>query len=372
MTVPTADSSFAPALWRIADADVSSGNQVRLLRDGPQIFETMLAMIEGARQSVQLEMYILRDDEVGQRFSKALSDAARRGVKVRVLADWFGSYGTSRRYFAQLRSVGVEVRLFNPVGFHRWGGLVPRDHRKLLVVDEGVGLTGGIGIGVEWKRGLVLKRRSPWRETCVRIGGRAAEDMARAFEGMWDRAEGKWPTRAARQLVRAVRGPSPAGASSPGSLVGIIEGEPGRLRVGRAFHLQAAAAQERIWIASAYFVPSFAEIDALAGASRDGVDVRLLVPSTTDHPFIRRLTRGFYKRMLRNGVRVFEWRGEMMHAKTTVVDSRWVRVGSTDFNPLGVAINYELDAMIEDPHTGAEAEAMVLEDLEQSREILTG
>lgn len=372
MTEPTTGHSFARALWRIAAADVSSGNQVRLLRDGPQTFETMLAMIEGARQSVELEMYIFRDDEVGHRFAKVLADASARGVRARVLVDWVGMRGTSRRFFSQLRSAGVEVRIFNPPGFRRWGGLVPRDHRKLLVVDDGVGLTGGIGIGVEWKRGLVRKQRSPWRETCVRIGGRAAEDMARAFHGMWLRAEGKGPTREARQLVRVVRGPSEADASRGGALVGIIEGEPGRFRVGRAFHLQAAAAQERIWIASAYFVPSFAEIDALSGAARDGVDVRVLVPSSTDHPFIRGLTRGFYERMLRNGVRVFEWQGEMMHAKTTVVDSRWVRVGSTDFNPLGVAINFELDAMIEDQQTGAEAEAMFLEDLERSREILKG
>ena len=156
---------------------------------------------------------------------------------------------------------------------------------------------------------------------------------------------------------------------NPPSLVGIVEGEPGRLRVGRALHLQAAAAQRSIWIASAYFIPSFAEVDALAGASRDGVDVRLLLPSKYDHPWIHGITRGFYRQLLRNGVRIWEWGGDMMHAKTAVVDGRWIRVGSTDFNPLGVAINYELDAMIDDPTVGAQAEQMFERDLSESRQI---
>jgi cardiolipin synthase len=156
----------------------------------------------------------------------------------------------------------------------------------------------------------------------------------------------------------------------PPALVGIIEGEPGRLRVSRVVQLQSVAAQKRIWIASAYFMPSWAEMEALAGAARDGVDVRVLVPSKYDHPWLRWCFVLFYERLLKNGVRLWEWRGDMMHAKTTVVDGRWLRVGSTDLNPLAVAINYELDAIIDDPTLGAEAEAMFLEDLELSTEIL--
>ncbi|MFI5244934.1 MAG: phospholipase D-like domain-containing protein [Gemmatimonadales bacterium] len=122
-------------------------------------------------------------------------------------------------------------------------------------------------------------------------------------------------------------------------------------------------------MASAYFVPSFAEVESLNGAARDGVDVRLLVPSRNDHPWVNGLTKRFYKRLLRNGVRIWEWRGQMMHAKTAVVDGRWTRVGSTDFNPLGVGINFELDAIIEDPRVGAAAEEMFEDDLSRSTEI---
>jgi len=139
--------------------------------------------------------------------------------------------------------------------------------------------------------------------------------------------------------------------------------------VSRALQLQAVAAERSIWIASAYFMPGEAEIEALAGAARDGVDVRILVPSRWDHFWLRSLMTRSYHTLLRNGVRIWEWRGEMMHAKTSVIDGRWLRIGSTDFNPLGVAMNYELDAVIEDPALGMEAEEMFVQDLAQSREL---
>jgi cardiolipin synthase len=193
--------------------------------------------------------------------------------------------------------------------------------------------------------------------------------MTRAFEAMWRRAHHEERRTARRHAVRRARGANTDPDTAQGAVVGIIEGEPWRLRVARALQIQAVSAERTIWIASAYFYPSLAEMEALAGAALDGVDVRVLVPSKYDHPWVRRLTRSVYRRLLRNGVRIWEWNGVMMHAKTSVVDGRWVRVGSTDFNPLGVAINYELDAVIEDRALGREAEDMFLSDLEQSTEI---
>lgn len=350
-------------------ADVSCGNAVTLFDDGAKTFDAMIEIIDQARESVSLESYIFRADAVGTRFAGALGAAAARGVRVRVLVDWIGRRGTPGSFFGAMRRTGVDVRVFSPPGWHRWFGLIPRDHRKLLVADGRVGITGGIGIGEQWQTGILRKRRSPWRDTCVRISGPAAKDLARAFERMWRRAGGELPARAKRLLTRAAHGTELASAMSTPSVVGIVEGEPWRLRVGRALHLQAAAAQRSFWLASAYFAPSFAETEALAGAARDGVDVRLLVPSVYDHPNIRRFTTRFYNRLLQNGVRIWEWSGEMMHAKSTVVDGLWVRVGSTDFNPLGVSVNFELDAVIEDAVIGAEAEAMFLRDLAQSTEI---
>lgn len=361
--------SFARGLWRVASAQVSSGNRVQLLRDGPQAFDAMLAMIAGAQSAIALEQYIFRGDEVGQRFVEALTAAAARGVECRVLVDWFGIRGTPRSVFRRLRAAGVTVRIFNPFGFRRWLGVVPRDHRKLLVVDDSGGVTGGIGIGTEWRTGVLKRRRSPWRDTAVAIQGPAAVDMARAFNHMWKRALGTERRSSERHITRRSRGAHLDPATDERALVGVVEGEPGRLRVSRALQIQSVSAEKSIWIASAYFVPSFSEVEALTGAARDGVDVRLLVPSRYDHPWVRLMTVHFYRRLLMNGVRIWEWAGEMMHAKTSVVDSRYTRVGSSDFNPLGVTINFELDAVIEDATFGAEAAAMFLADLDQSHEI---
>jgi cardiolipin synthase len=363
--------SFARALWRIGAADVSPGNQVTLFADGDTTFDAMIELIEGAKHSVALESYILRDDSVGQRFAAALAAAAASGAHVRVLADWVGMRGLSWRFLPRLRARGVDVRVFSPPGFRPWLGLVPRDHRKMLVVDKRAGVTGGIGIGEQWQHGVIRKRSSPWRDRCVRIEGPAAIDMERAFEHMWRRGAGERPTREERRLRRRPRNADLDPETAAPSLVGIVEGEPGRMRVARALHLQAAAAERSIWLSSAYFVPSFAEVDALTGAARDGVDVRLLVPGRNDHPWVQPLTRRYYRRLLRNGVRIWEWRGDMMHAKTSIVDGRWTRVGSTDFNPLGVAINYELDAYVEDAKVAGAAEGMFLRELDESLEVRT-
>ena len=360
---------FARGLWRIAAADASLGNEVELMRDGTRIFGAMIDVIERARETVVLESYMIVSDSVGERFATALLAAAARGVKVRVIADWAGSRETTRAFWRKLRDDGVDVRIFNKPGFRAWLGLLPRDHRKVLVADEEVCVTGGIGLAEVWSGFVKRKRRAPWRDTAVLIRGPAAVDMARAFETMWKRANFEERRAARRHVVRRARNSGTSHGESTGAAVGIVEGEPWRLRVARALQIQSVSAEKAIWIASAYFYPSSAEIEALCGAALDGVDVRVLVPSKYDHPWVRRLTHRVYKQLLRNGVRIWEWNGIMMHAKTSVIDGRWVRVGSTDFNPLGVAINYELDALIDSPELGKEAEAMFLHDLEESTEI---
>jgi cardiolipin synthase A/B len=360
--------AFARGLWRIAAADVSSGNAVELLHDGPATFDAMCAAIDGASKTIVLEAYIFRPDDIGKRIADALIRATTRGVKIRLLTDWIGMRGMTSGFLSALKKAGVEHRVFNAPGFRAWLGLVPRDHRKLLVIDSAIGITGGVGIGNEWM-GKTKRHRGHWRDTAVRIEGKAANDMQQAFDTMWERATKRERRGSHRLTRRTARGAHLDPATAEPALVGIIEGEPLRLRVARALQTQAISAERTIWIATAYFAPSWSEVEALMGAARDGVDVRILVPSRNDHRWVTFITRRYYRRLLTNGVRIWEWKGAMMHAKTSVVDGRWVRVGSTDFNPLGVAINYELDAVIEDPTLGAKAEAMFLDDLEHSREI---
>ncbi len=359
--------TYARGLWRIASADVSAGNAVTLLRTGKRTFDAMCERIAAAKESIELEQYIYRGDETGKRIRDALIEAVKRGVRVRLLVDWIGRMGTPRRFFNPLRAAGGHVRIFQAPGWRPWLGLVPRDHRKLLVVDNRVGITGGIGIGDQWRHGLLRRRRAPWLDSAVEICGPAALDMAESFDRMWERAGGH--RRLKFREIRAPRASHLDPLHDPPALVGIVEGEPGRLRLSRALQMQALGAEKTFWIASAYFAPSWSLAEALAGAARDGVDVRVLVPSRYDHPWLRAFLFPYIRRLIGSGVRVWEWQGEMMHAKTTVVDGRWVRVGSTDFNALGVAINYELDAFIEDAALGRAMEASFLEDIDRSREI---
>lgn len=360
---PQAVRAFARGLWRLSGARVTAGNRATLLVDGRLAFAAMLGAIEEARTEVLLESYIFAADDTGARFADALAAAAKRGVRVRVLVDAIGAWGTPRSFWNRLRQAGAEVHQFQRPGFRRWLGLLPRDHRKLLVVDSRIGFTGGFGLADAWSVGdddLGEASGGPWRDTGIRIEGPAVADMRTSFARMWRRTRG-------RPVLEDY--PDGAAHAADGALVGIVDGLPLRLRSERAFHFQTALAGASIWIANAYFTPARPQIEALCLAARDGVDVRLLVPSRYDHPWVRRYTRRAYRKLLAAGVRIWEWQGPMMHAKTHVIDTLWVRVGSTDINPLGIAVNYELDAAVCDAALGEEASELFLRDLGRSREI---
>jgi len=360
---------FTRGLWRTAMASASDGNAVSLLRDGPETFDAMIAAIDAAEQYVSLESYLIVSDQTGARFAEAFTNAARRGVRVRVLSDWVGSRGVSRAFWRGLRDERVEVRIFNPPGFHRWLGVIPRDHRKVFAVDDRIAITGGIGIADLWRGTVRRSRRAAWRDTGVRIEGPAAIDMASAFDIMWRRCAGEEPRHRLRPL-RGARGSAVDPDSANGAVVGIIEGEPWRMRLARTYNLLATAAQSSFWLASAYFFPSDAQMESLAIAAMDGVDVRILVPGASDHAWFARLTSRTYPYLLAAGVKIWQWNGEMMHAKFGVIDGQWVRVGSTDFNVLGVQVNYELDAVIQDTVLAAAAEKMFEEDLANSTPVM--
>ena len=362
--------SFARALWRVASARVTSGNEVRLLVNGPNTFMAMHDLVANAQSSIEIEQYYWDADEVGRGVADALMTAARRGVQVRVLVDWIGARHGALKMMKEIARAGCEVRVFNRPGFRRWFGLLPRDHRKVLIVDNQAGITGGVGIAELWGKWHPIRRQvAPWRDTAVEIRGPAATDLTRAFLVTWRLAAGERMTRQERRDRLTPTGTSLDAMREPPALVGIVEGEPGRTRVARALQFAAVGAERSIWIASAYFLPSFRELEALTGAARDGVDVRILVPNKNDHQWVTRLSRRYYRHLLRGGVRIWEWKGAMMHAKMTVTDGRVTRIGSTDLNPLGVAINYELDAFIDDPKLGAAASEQFLVDLDGSSEI---
>ncbi len=354
----TARQSVASAINRAAGGRPVPGNRVGLLIDGPDTYAAMLDLIARATRWVHFENYIIRSDAVGWRFAERLAARAREGVRVRVLYDWIGSLSTSRRLWRHLRAHGVEVRAFHPLRPLDLVTNFSRNHRKLVVADGSRAVLGGLCIGCEWT-GEAVEGGRPWRDTAVSIEGPAAAVLDQAFARTWEVAGGRLPPEDAAGRV------SPRGDAE----VRVIGGEPGRERAYRVIELLAAGSIHRLWFTDAYLVAPPRLFQALRDAARDGVDVRLLVPGSSDLPLIRNLSRIGYRELLRSGVRIFEWDGPMLHAKTIVADGRWVRVGSSNLNPSSLIGNYELDVLIEDPALADAMERQYRMDIARSREV---
>ena len=369
MSVPTRRRAGAPpvgrrddlalAIDRAAGAQPIAGNQLEHYAHSPSALDAMVSQIAAARRWVHFENYIIRDDATGRRFAAALIERARAGLPVRVLYDALGSLGTSHRYWRALAQAGVEVRPFHPLLTRHLTELLSRDHRKLLVTDGTRAMLGGLCIGDEWA-GDPARRRHPWRDTMVAVTGPAAAAFDRVFARIWRRVGDPLPPD------QAVTDPEPQGTST----ARVVEGEPGRARVYRAVQLLAATATRRLWITDAYLIPPAPLYASLLDAARGGVDVRLLVPGTSDLPVLRSATRGGYRQLLRAGVRIFEYQGPMLHAKTLLVDQRWARVGSSNLNVSSLLTNYELDLVAECEHLTGELAAQFHRDLAASREIV--
>ena len=356
---PLAREELVRALDRAAGARPIGGNTLTHHPDSATALDAMLAATAAARDWVHLENYIIRSDRIGRRFAAVLSERARAGVRVRVLYDAFGSLGTSRRMWRDLRAAGAEVRAFHPILASHPFEVFSRDHRKLLVTDGSLALIGGLCIGDEWA-GDPARGRAPWRDTMVTVRGPAAAALDRAFGAVWRLAGPPLPPEELHV------GPAPEGAAT----VRVVAGEPGAGRIYRAVQILAAAAVERLWITDAYLVAPPSLFTSLVDAARDGVDVRLLVPGPSDLPVLRNLTRAGYRELLRAGIRVFEWRGPMLHAKTLLADRAWGRVGSSNLNVSSLLTNYELDVVATDPALCDALAAQFRRDLAHSNEIV--
>jgi len=358
MTTPAVATLAERSLARAGGTRFIPGNATRLLLDGPQVYPAMLEAIAQARRWVHLENYIIRDDATGRQFCAALMAQARAGVAVRLLTDWLGSRSLGRRLASDLAAAGVELRRFNPPRLLDLLGNVARDHRKLLVTDAGTAFIGGLCIGDEWA-GEPDRGVPPWRDTAIRIDGPAAMALDQAFEQIWTLDGGTIPPgRHAGEF-----------ASAGEAEVGVVVGEPRRARIQRIVELLAAGAYDRLWITDAYLVAPRSLFQALLDAAHSGVDVRLLLPGASDLPVIRNLSRIGYRALLEAGVRIFEWGGPMLHAKTIVADGAWCRVGSSNLNSSSLVGNYELDVLLHDPRLGNQLEAQFRRDMAQSAEV---
>ena len=348
------------AMDRSSDALNVSGNTARLLVDGAEAFPAWLEMIGGAREYVHFENYILRDDKTGRRFREALCDRARDGVRVRVLYDWMGCWATPRRFFRPFREAGVDIRAFspplavNPLGFLR------RDHRKVVAVDGHYASVGGMCIGDEWAGDPELGIPG-WRDTGAEFRGPVAAVLDRAFSRTWALAGAPLPPEEVPDAAKE----KPVGDVS----VRVVEGVPAKSRIYRLSQFLALAVEERLWITDPYFLVPPAMAEALAAAARDGVDVRVLLPAYNNWPIVGGMSRAGYRPLLEAGVRIFEWEGPMIHAKTAVADGVWARVGSSNQNLASLLGNWELDVAVTDRTFAAAMEALFERDLTSAVEI---
>ena len=350
-----ADQAFS----RTAGAPLVGGNAVRLLKDGCENYPNWLKAIESAQHWIHFETYILHEDKIGKVFAEALCERARAGVKVRLLIDWLGNMmKTSPKFWRMLRQAGVEARSFGYPTIDSPLGWVSRDHRKSLIIDGRVAYVSGLCVGDDWTD----DGHEAQRDTGVMIQGPAVADVEAAF------AE-SWATTGKPVPLDELPAPNlipPAGDVS----LRVIATMPSTMGVFKLDQLVASVARESLWVTDAYFIGVSAYINALIAAARDGVDVRLLVPGTVDVFGVSSMSRAGYRALLEGGVRIFEWNGVMLHAKTAVADGKWARVGSTNANITSWFGNWELDVAIEDADFGQQMMAMFEKDLANSTEVV--
>ena len=349
------------ALSRAAGAPLLDGNAVELLVDAAAHYDAWLAAIRQARQRILLENYIIRNDEVGQAFRDALVERAQAGVFVAVIVDWLGCLGQSGlSFWAPLRAAGGEVRVFNPPRLGQPLGWISRDHRKLLVVDGVHGFLSGVCISAKWL-GNPARNVPPWRDTGVALRGPAVTELEAAFAHSWAGTGNALPP-----FEPPPQPDSPAGEVS----LRLIATQPATAGMYRLDQLIASMARRTLWLTDAYFVGLAPYVQALVAAARDGVDVRLLVPGSSDNPVVAGMSRSGYRPLLKAGVRIFEWNGSMLHAKTAVADGQWARVGSSNLNIASWLGNQELDVAVEDAGFAGQLAAQYETDLCNATEIV--
>ena len=346
------------------------GNHTRLLIDGPQTYQAMLAAVEKAHDHIHIETYIFASDEVGQRFADALRRKHQEGVAVRIIYDAVGSVATRRAFFDELAAQGIEVAEFHPLKPSSIYKINNRDHRKLVVIDGTVAFTGGINISSTYAKsstsnpGPEAGVKSGWRDTQLEIRGPAVKQLQELFVQTW--------TRLGKPLDAETRRLYPQLDEVGEDLVQVVPSEGGDQREFRIYTAYLAAirnATRKIWIQQAYFAPNPELRQELILAAKRGVDIRIIVPGFTDSRPVYYASRATYGELLESGISLYEHNEALLHAKTAVVDGVWSTVGSCNIDPRSFVHNNELNAAVVSSDLGRDMERVFHKDLENSQRI---
>jgi cardiolipin synthase len=357
----------------ITGKPLTTGNSVVLLEDGPATYEAMFAAIRTARDHINMETYILEDDEIGRKFADVLIDKQKQGVQVNVIHDGVGTFGTPREYFERLTEAGINVLEFNPVNpltAKAGWDVNQRDHRKILIVDGNTAFLGGINISGVYSGGSASRpgkrtgnaKDLPWRDTDLQVRGPVVADLQKFFIDTWERQKGEPLAQRnyfasidakGKEVVRAI-------ASAPEDPLSLIY----------ATLISAInSAESEILLTNAYFVPDPQLMDALIAAVTRGVDVKMVLPSATDSWLVFHAGRAHYERLLCGGVKLYERRDVLLHSKTALIDGVWSTVGSTNLDWRSFLHYQEVNAVVLGPEFGARMRASFDKDLAASTRI---
>ena len=348
------------------------GNKVILLQDGAATYAAMFAAIRAAHDHINLESYIIEDDEIGRQFADLLLAQQRRGIQVNVIYDSFGGINTPQAFFDRLREGGINVLEFNPINpliaKGQWQ-FNNRDHRKLLIVDGRIAFIGGINISNVYSSNPRSRRAKKatenaidWRDTDLKIEGPVVGELQKLFMETWAKQHGKpllkkdyFPrlTAQGKDIVRAI-------GSTPDDSYSLIY-----LTLISAI----GNAEKDIHLTNAYFVPDPQLLKALSDAAGRGVDVNLILPSQSDSQIAFHAGRSNYSRLLKAGVKIHERGGALLHSKTALIDGVWSCVGSTNLDWRSFLDNDEVNAVVLGRDFAAQMTAMIARDLEASEEI---
>jgi cardiolipin synthase A/B len=356
----------------ISESPLTKGNEVTLLVNGPATYAAMFRAVENATDHINIETFTMEDieDERGRKFADLLLQKQAEGVQVNLIYDSVGSYTTPAAFFQRLRDGGIQVVEFNPINPLKARGkwrLAKSDHRKIMVVDGKVAFMGGVNISQVYSSSLSARREGkdaqmPWRDTDVQIEGPVVAEFQKLFLDTWQRQKG---------ATLSDRNYFPDLKEAGNALVGVLGSTPGEdNRITFIMYVAAITfAENSLHMTNAYFVPDRQVAEALADAAKRGVDVKIILPGTTDSSLAQFAGEYFYSELLKSGVKLYKRRNALLHAKTLVIDGVWSTVGSTNMDFWSFSSNDEVNAVILSREFAVEMEKMFTNDLSESDEV---
>jgi len=354
-------AEFARLIEATTGATLRHGNRVQVLRNGYQMFPSMLEAISSAKQAIDFSSYIYWPGDITDQFTDAFVERAEAGVEINFVLDGYGSAKVDRQTVERLERAGVTVCVFRPPSWYTLHKANNRMHRRLLIVDGKVAFAGGVGIAEMWTGDA--QDSEHWRETHARIEGPAVRDILKGFHENW--------TETTQRMLPTSHVPH-LDSFDDGVAVQVTGSSPstGGTAVAELFYAAIVGARRRLWITTAYFTAGSAFLEALCAAAGRGVDVRILAAGrNVDKEIVRKSAQRAYGGLLDSGVRIFEYDRAMLHAKTMIVDDDWADIGSSNFDHRSFALDAELNVSVFDAGLVAELEHHFLDDLEVSQEL---